>query len=220
VLAVVQHEEDGLRLQGALQGLDQRLPAALAHAGRQGDGGRDVLRLGERRQRHEPRALREVAGRGGGGLKGQARLAHAAGAGQGHQAHVRPPQPRPHGCHLLRPPDEAGRRPGQTRVRTARARPPVGQLNDDRPQGAGVLAVVLTLPDAQPGHHLRGLQGLDVAQLQQPVAPPRPDGRRPGLPLRPEAGDGVHKLLAQGVTARAPGGAGLRAEDAGEGVPP
>ena len=66
----------------------ERAPRLLAHAQHVGDGLWHECRIGERGQRDEAGAVREIGGARGGKGKGEAGLADAAGAGQRQQTHV------------------------------------------------------------------------------------------------------------------------------------
>jgi hypothetical protein len=67
------------------EGLGQRSIRAPRDAKRSGDGLRHEQRIGERRQLHPPDAVLELLHKAGCGLKGEARFAAAAGAGEGEQ---------------------------------------------------------------------------------------------------------------------------------------
>jgi hypothetical protein len=71
-----------------LQGRQRRPLTNVTHAKDAGDCGQHRVGIGQWRQGDEDDAVRKGGGERRGGFDGDARLAHAAGAGQGDQAHI------------------------------------------------------------------------------------------------------------------------------------
>ena len=113
VLEVVEHEEQLAIGEEGLECILARLPAALLQRERLGDRVRHDLRLGHGRQRREPRPVGELAGHGACHLEREARLARAARAGEGQQAHAGAEDQRPDLLELPAAADERGQRRGQ-----------------------------------------------------------------------------------------------------------
>ena len=89
VLAVVQADQGAAVRQGHRHRPQRATDGLHQHPGGRGDDLGDVGGLGDRPQLDPPDAVRPPPGLVGDDLRGQARLAHAADAGQGHQPPVR-----------------------------------------------------------------------------------------------------------------------------------
>jgi hypothetical protein len=120
VLQVVDHQQPFLLAQGVLEGLDERVLGELVHAEHAGKGRHDVARVADGRQWHVEHPIWEIVQELGAHLEGQARLAGAAGAGQGEQAHVGAGQELDHLGTLYLAPDKGRGLCGQVVCRRRR----------------------------------------------------------------------------------------------------
>lgn len=90
VLVIVQNEQEAPLAQECLEPSDERFIARIAHAEDVGDGGRNQIGMGDRRETDEADAIRIILGKPSGDGKGESGLAYAARPGQGKQPHIRP----------------------------------------------------------------------------------------------------------------------------------
>ena len=227
MLAVVQHQHHRPRAQVGHQRRQRGPAGGLAAAHHRQGGARHQGPVGQRRQVHQPDAVRvrptvRPAARRAGGvqqpggdLQGQAGLAGAPGAGEGHQpgAGAGRRQAASERGHLALPADEAGARERQ--VGGARPRPPP-RRDADRPRRADEPQAPRRAPDGglrrglEPGPRRPGEgQGLRQAARRRPP--------RPGL-ARLQPLDGAHPQpgpLGQRLL-RQPGGQPLPPQHAAE----
>ena len=115
VLEVVEDEQEPLLGEEALEALGDGSGAGLAEPERLRDRGQDERGVGDRRERDEEDALREVLDQLGGGLEREPGLARAARAGERQQAHVVPPKPLGDRGHLALAADQRRGLDGQVR---------------------------------------------------------------------------------------------------------
>ena len=148
VLEVVQDEQHRALGKERRQRLDRGSRCAVEQADRPGDQRLDVGRVLDRRERHEPRPVGVLGLDRAGRLGGDARLADAARAGDGHEPGV--VEQRPERLDLVVAPDE-GRQP---RLEVADRRPAGA---DRRKLGRQPRDVELVQP-LGPGHVLEDVQ--------------------------------------------------------------
>ena len=113
LLEVVEDQQHGLVPQAFCQLVDERVAARVAQADRAGDRGEQRLAVTGRRQIDEEDAVLELVDRAGGGAKGEARLADAAGARERQQPHRLVRKASRDLLQLRNPPHECGRLLGQ-----------------------------------------------------------------------------------------------------------
>jgi hypothetical protein len=106
LLEVVQHQQELLLIQVALQVLQRWGAPRLLQAQGVGDRGGDQTRIGEGSQIHEEHAFRELLHHVGSELEGEAGLAGAAGAREGEEAHLLPVEQPSGGSQLVFAADE------------------------------------------------------------------------------------------------------------------
>ena len=204
VLHVVQ-EEQGLPAPQAVEHAPaQRAPGRLRHAERPRHRREQAVRVRHRRQRHEPRPVRERGEQVGRHAQRQPGLPAASGAGERDEAGGAPPQEGPQRPHLAPAPDEAGERRrqgvgragvggrwfprrwagghGQDRpVRRAQAEGPGQQGERARPGRPGDAALqVADGAGAEPRPLGQALLGQPGAQAEPLEGDPE---RRPGAPV-------------------------------------
>jgi hypothetical protein len=120
MLEVVDQEQQPPVLETCRQRLVQRSPLPLPHAQCLRDGGQDEAGVGDGGERDEPDAARERVELVEGDGDAQARLADAAGTGEGEQADVGAQQQVARGRLLVRPSDQRRERRGQVVGRARR----------------------------------------------------------------------------------------------------
>ena len=113
VLAVVEEEQELLAAEGGDEPVDEWPLAGLRHLEGAGNRGQHQGWIAQRGQIDEDDAVGERARHLVRDRQRQARLADAAGTGQGQQRHGFVDQQRAGGGHLTLPPDETGARQGQ-----------------------------------------------------------------------------------------------------------
>ena len=119
MLVVVQHQQQAAVAQGVLERIERRALLRLAHLQHGGDSRRHERRVEQRRQRNKVDAVGEIGQQLAGRGHAQARLADAAGAGEGQQARIGPAQPRHDRIEVRRAADQvihARRKVGGGRV--------------------------------------------------------------------------------------------------------
>ena len=175
LLEVVEHEQELLVAQVLDQRLERALARLLAQAERLRDRRHDELRLADRRELDEGRAVREPLAHAGGELEREPGLAGAAGADQRQQAHVVAREQLAGLGELALAPDEGVRHRGEARepvVERVQRRELVRQAVDlelVELLRAGqvlqhVLAEVAEL-DARPEQRARGLRDEHLAAV-------------------------------------------------------
>jgi len=105
---IVQQQQQALRSHGLLDSRQGGLACPVLDAQDARDMGDHERRVGQRREGRKGDAVGVGVGQAGGGVQGEARLAHAPRACQRQQADVRPPQQVRHGGLLALTPHQRG----------------------------------------------------------------------------------------------------------------